>query len=388
MSAQLDAVLAGLVALGVTAALTPLVALLAVRVGAIDKPRGRGLAAGGVPLLGGVAMLAGVLVALGLALAPFSEQTAAIAQAAVLITVIGVLDDRFDLLPGVKLIAQIIAAVLVVNGGVLVENVTIPFIGPLQFDWASGPLTVLGLVAVMNIVNFSDGMDGLAAGVSAIAAVAFAIVAFDLGRTEAGTLAAITAGAALGFLLFNFPPASIYMGDAGALLLGLLLGCVAIQGAVKTTAALALVLPLIILAVPVLDTAFVVLRRLKYRTPVYNADKEHFHHRFDRIGFSARRTVLVLYLWTAVVAGVAVSSRFLPAFRPDQSIRTGNFVLLLVLFMLALAASVFVIYVLEILKFERTGRRVRVRFGGPAPAAKVPAGAASAAGEPDGSLSE
>lgn len=367
MSAQLDAVLAGLVALGVTAALTPLVALLAQRVGAVDKPRGRGLAPGGTPLLGGLAMLGGVLAALGLALAPFSSEMAAIAQAAVLIAVVGALDDRFDLLPGVKLVAQIIAAILVVRGGVVVENVTIPFLGPMQFDWASAPLTIFGLVAVMNIVNFSDGMDGLAAGVSAIAAIAFAIVAFDLGRTEAGTLAAITAGAALGFLIFNFPPASIYMGDAGALLLGLLLGCVAIQGAVKTTAALALVLPLIILAVPVLDTAFVVLRRLKYRTPVYSADKEHFHHRFDRIGFSARRSVLVLYLWTAVVAGVAVASRFLPAFQSDGSIRSGNFILLLLLFVLAIAASVFVIYVLEILKFERHGRRVRVRVGGPAP---------------------
>lgn len=367
MSAQLDAVLAGLVALGVTAALTPLVALLAARFGAVDKPRGRGLAPGGVPLWGGLAMLGGVLAALGLALGPFSSQVAAIAQAAVVIAVVGALDDRFDLLPGAKLLAQIAAAGIVVHGGVIVENVTIPFIGPMQFHWAGAPLTMIGLVAVMNIVNFSDGLDGLAAGLSAIAAVAFAIVAFDLGRTEAGTLAAITAGAALGFLLFNFPPASIYMGDAGSMLLGLLLGCIAVQGAVKTTAALALVLPFLILAVPVLDTAFVVLRRLKYRRPVYNADKEHFHHRLDRIGFSARRTVLVMYLWTVVVAGVAVASRFLPAFHPDGSVRTGNFVLLGLLFVLALAASIFVIYVLEIVKFERAGRRLRVRVGGPAP---------------------
>ncbi|MBO9533356.1 MAG: undecaprenyl/decaprenyl-phosphate alpha-N-acetylglucosaminyl 1-phosphate transferase [Solirubrobacteraceae bacterium] len=367
MGSHLQALLAALVALGVTAAVTPLAASLARLVGAIDQPRGRGLAAGGTPLLGGVAMLIGVEAALFLALAPFSEQLSAVAEAAIVITIVGALDDRFDLLPGVKLVGQVAAAVLVVTGGVVVDNVTIPFIGPVVFGSAGGPLTVVGLVAVMNIVNFSDGIDGLAAGVTAIAALAFAIVAFDLGKVEGGTLAAITAGAALGFLLFNFHPASIYMGDAGSNLLGLLLGCTAVLGAVKTQAALALVFPFLILAVPVLDTAFVVLKRLKYRQPVYHADREHFHHRLDRIGFSTRRTVLVLYGWTLAMASVAVVSRFVQPFASDGSVRPANAIILATLFGLAIAASVFVVYVLEILKFERDGRRVRVRMGGPAP---------------------
>jgi UDP-GlcNAc:undecaprenyl-phosphate GlcNAc-1-phosphate transferase len=361
-----DALLAGLIALGTTAALTPAAALFARKVGAVDVPRARGLAAGGVPLLGGLAILAGVLVAALLSLAPFSRELSAVLQAAILITIVGALDDRFDLLPGVKLVGQILAAVIAVRGGVVVDNVTIPWLGALNFGWAGSALTVLGLVAVMNIVNFSDGIDGLAGGIVAISAIAFAIVAFDLGRVEAGTLSLITAGAAIGFLIFNFSPASIYMGDAGANLLGLLLGCVAVLGAVKTQAVLALILPFVILAVPVLDTAFVVLKRLKYRQPVYGADSEHFHHRFNRVGFSVRRTVLVLYAWTFMLALLAVATRFIHAMDNFGHLQLVPALILGALFLGVLVASVVVVYLLEILKFERDGRRVRVRMGGPA----------------------
>ena len=147
-------------------------------------------------------------------------------------------------------------------------------------------LTVIGLVVMMNVVNFSDGVDGLAAGVCAIIAAAMAVIAFDLGRQQPGVLAALTAGAALGFLIYNFPPASSFMGDCGANLLGLLMGVITVEAAVKTAAVVSFVLPLILLAVPFLDTTFVVLKRLKYRQPIYRSDSEHFHHRMARIGFS------------------------------------------------------------------------------------------------------
>ena len=179
----------------------------------------------------------------------------------------------------------------------------------------------------MNVVNFSDGIDGLAAGVCAISGVAFSIIAFDLDRGHAGVLAALTAGAAAGFLVFNLPPARVYMGDAGSNLLGLLLGCVAVEGAVKTQAVLALLFPLVVLAVPFLDTTFVVLKRMKYRRPVYGADANHFHHRFSRIGFSAKRTVLWLYGWTACLAAFAVALRFVPysdARRPRPAVVGGH----------------------------------------------------------------
>jgi UDP-GlcNAc:undecaprenyl-phosphate GlcNAc-1-phosphate transferase len=152
-------------------------------------------------------------------------------------------------------------------------------------------------------VNFSDGIDGLAAGVCAISAGAFAIIAFDLSKDGAGVLAAITGGAALGFLVHNFHPASVFMGDCGSNLLGLLLGGAIVEGSLKTNALVALVVPLVVLAVPFLDTGFVVAKRIKYRRPVYQADSNHFHHRFHRIGFSQRRTVLYLYGWTITMAG-------------------------------------------------------------------------------------
>ncbi len=214
-------------------------------------------------------------------------------------------------------------------------------------------LLFLGMVAVMNIVNFSDGVDGLAAGVGMISAAAFAVIAFDLGRNDAGVLSAIVAGAALGFLVFNFPPASSYMGDCGANLLGLLLGCIAVLGAVKTNAVLALILPLVVLAVPFLDTTFVVLKRLKYRRPVYEADREHFHHRLDRIGFSARRTALYLYAWMASMAGLAVALRFVPYSDNGGALNLRWTIVMGGLILLALIWSVYLVYVLEIVKFRR-----------------------------------
>jgi UDP-GlcNAc:undecaprenyl-phosphate GlcNAc-1-phosphate transferase len=205
----------------------------------------------------------------------------------------------------------------------------------------------------MNVVNFSDGIDGLAAGVCAIAAAAFVVIAFDLERANAAVLAAIIAGAALGFLVHNFHPASVFMGDCGSNLLGFLLASVAVEGTVKTQAILALVLPLLILAVPFLDTTFVVLKRMKYRKPVYAADREHFHHRLDRIGFSTRRTVLYLYGWTLMLAGLAIALRFVPYSDNGGELHAGWSAVMGALGLLVLAASVYLVYVLEILKFKR-----------------------------------
>jgi UDP-GlcNAc:undecaprenyl-phosphate GlcNAc-1-phosphate transferase len=231
--------------------------------------------------------------------------------------------------------------------------VTIPFAGAVEFGDAGEPLTVLGLVLIMNVVNLSDGVDGLAAGVVAIIALAFAVIAFDLGKDSAGVLAALTAGAALGFLVHNFHPASVFMGDAGSNLLGLLMGCVAVEGAVKTQAVVSLVIPLALLAVPFLDTTFVVLKRLKYRKPVYAADSEHFHHRLARIGFSQRRTVLFLYAWTLMLAGFALALRFVPYSDGRGHLETGGTIVMATLALLVAAASVYLVYVLEILKFKR-----------------------------------
>jgi len=354
----LDAVLGFVAAGAAAAALTPLTARFARAVGAVDRPRERGLSERPTPLLGGLAILAGVLFGCALFLR-WDAQLRGILAGAALITLIGALDDRFDLPPGVKLVGQIVAAVIPVASGVTVENVTIPFVGPIDFGDLGAPLTVLGLVAVMNVVNFSDGIDGLAAGVCAIAGVTFAIIAFDLGRDSAGVLAAIVGGAALGFLFWNFHPASVFMGDAGALLLGLLLGCVAVQGSLKTNAILALIFPLLVLTVPFLDTTFVVLKRMKYRRPVYSADRWHLHHRLANIGFSQRRAVLYLYAWTLIQAGLALALRFVPYSDDRGNFRLGWSLVMIGLGLIALAASVYLVYVLEILKFRRLLRRRR-----------------------------
>jgi UDP-GlcNAc:undecaprenyl-phosphate GlcNAc-1-phosphate transferase len=205
----------------------------------------------------------------------------------------------------------------------------------------------------MNVVNFSDGVDGLAAGVCAISAVSFSIIAFDLGRNTAGVLAAIVAGAALGFLIFNFHPASVFMGDCGSNLLGLLLGAVIVEGTLKTNALIALVGPLVILAVPFLDTSFVVLKRLKYRRSPFRPDSNHFHHRFHRIGYSQRRTVLYLYTWTVVMAGNAIALRFIPYSERSGELNPGWAALMAALLAIGLAASIYLVYVLEILKLKR-----------------------------------
>lgn len=349
---ELDALTAFAIALVMTAVLTPPVMRLARRAGAIDASRGRGLAPGGTPLLGGLAIFAGGTVA-GVIVLPGSDELNGILAGAALITLVGALDDRFDLHPLIKLIGQIAAAAIPVQAGLTVDNITIPFAGALNFGSAGGPLTVLFLVAIMNVVNLSDGIDGLAAGVCAMSAATLAVIAFDLGRNSAGVLAALTAGAALGFLIHNFHPASVYMGDCGSNLLGLLLGCVAVLGSVKTNAVLALIFPLIVLAVPFLDTTFVVLKRMKYHRPVYAADREHFHHRLDRIGFSTRRTVAYLYAWTLSLAGLALALRFVPYSDNGGTLHLGWAAVMAALGLLVIAASVYLVYVLEILKFKR-----------------------------------
>ena len=209
----------------------------------------------------------------------------------------------------------------------------------------------------MNVVNFTDGVDGLAAGVCTIAAVTFAIIALSLDRDDAAVLAAVVAGAAAGFLRHNFHPASVFMGDSGSNLLGLLLACVAIQGVLKTAAVVALFFPLVILAVPALDATFVVAKRLKYRRPVYSADRWHFHHRMANIGFSTRRTVLYLYAWTVSLAALALALRFVPYSQDDGQLNPGWALVMLAFGLLALAASFYLVYVLELFKFRRIRER-------------------------------
>jgi UDP-GlcNAc:undecaprenyl-phosphate GlcNAc-1-phosphate transferase len=366
----LDAVFAFVVAMVLAAVLTPLAARGAWRIGAIAMPSERGLAERATPLLGGLAILAAVLVA-GFIWLPATIKlphtahtprgaggtvhTWGILVGACVITAVGAIDDWRDLPPVLKLVGQVAAAVIAVEAGAVVTDVTLPFVGALQFPHEGGFITVLWLVGLMNVVNFSDGVDGLAAGLCAIDGIAFAIIAFDLDVPGAAILAALTAGASLGFLFHNFYPARVFMGDSGANLLGYLLGVTAVIGSLKTGAVVALVVPLVILAVPFLDTGFVVAKRLKYRRKVWLADANHFHHRMARIGFSQRKTVAYLYAWTLLLAGVAVALRFVPYsvhVHGHHHYQAEWFAFMIALGLVAIAASIYLVYVLEILKFK------------------------------------
>jgi UDP-GlcNAc:undecaprenyl-phosphate/decaprenyl-phosphate GlcNAc-1-phosphate transferase len=350
---ELDALWAFLVAAVIAFAVTPPAARLARRLGVVHYPRERDMHERPVPGLGGLAILAAAVVA-ALLFLPGGQQTRGIVAGAIAIAFVGAVDDVKDggLNPFVKFAGQVAAAAIPVWSDVRVENVTLPFVQPLDLGSWGYPLTLLGIVAVMNVVNFTDGADGLAAGVCTIAAGTFAIIALSLDRVDAGILAALTAGAAVGFLWHNFHPASIFMGDAGAMLLGLLLACVAIQGVLKTAAVVALFFPLLILAVPALDATFVVAKRIKYGRPVYSADRWHFHHRFANIGFSQRRTVLYLYGWTLSLAALALAMRFVPYSDDDGTLNAGWTLVIIAFGLVALAASVYLVLVLEILKFR------------------------------------
>ena len=369
----LDAVLAFVVAMAVAAALTPIAARFARKVGAIAMPSERGLATRSTTMLGGLAILAGVLLAaaiwmpatiklprtVGTRGSGGTVDTWGLMAGAVLIAIVGAIDDVRDLPPLGKLIGQIAAGVIAVDAGARVTDVTLPFVGALQFPHDGGALTVVWLVALMNVVNFSDGVDGLAAGLCTIDGIAFAIIAFDLNVGAAGILAALTAGAALGFLFHNFHPANVFMGDSGANLLGYLLGVVAVIGSLKTNVVVALVVPLFILAVPFLDTGFVIAKRLKYRRKPWSADANHFHHRMARIGFSQRKTVAYLYGWTLMLATLAVALRVVPYHdhNPPHHYHLGWLLVVIALGLIALAASVYLVYVLEIFKFRRLRER-------------------------------
>jgi UDP-GlcNAc:undecaprenyl-phosphate GlcNAc-1-phosphate transferase len=375
-----DAVFAFVVAMLVATVLTPLAARLARRVGAIAMPSERGLAERATPLLGGLAILAGVLVAgaiwlpdeitlhhtLGRVGSGGTVHTWGVVAGACLITIVGAVDDARNLKPAWKLVGQIAAAVIAVEAGAVVTDVSLPFLGVLEFPNTGGVLTVIWLVGLMNVVNFSDGVDGLAAGVCTIDGIAFSIIAFDLNVHGAAILAALTAGAALGFLFHNFHPASVFMGDAGANLLGYLLGVAAVVGSLKTNAVVALVAPLVILAIPFLDTGFVIAKRLRYGRKPWSADANHFHHRMARIGFSQRKTVAYLYGWTVLLAGLAVALRLLPYHR-NGHYSAGWVAVLVALAVIALAASAYLVYVLEIVKFKRL-RAMELRRADPSTA--------------------
>ena len=348
-----------LLALAVVLLLTPGVGRFARFIGVVDEPgETRRVHTHPVPRLGGIALLLGIFVP-ALAFLELDGPYRGILLGAAIATTVGAIDDFRGLPWWGKLAGQVAAGAVAVGFGVTVDRFTFPGFGSQELpEWAAGAATIVWVVAIMNMVNFLDGMDGLAAGICAIAGSTFAIIGLSLGAPEAALLAAIVAGACFGFLHHNFYPARIFMGDSGALLLGFLLATLAIEGLVKTAALATLVLPLLVLAIPIVDTSFVVAKRLKYRQPLYEADRTHLHHRFMSIGFSQKRAVVYMYAWCGILAAAALSTRFLPP-RPRGEWDLSNAFIAGGMALLALAASVYIAYLLEIIKLANP--RIRRR---------------------------
>jgi UDP-GlcNAc:undecaprenyl-phosphate GlcNAc-1-phosphate transferase len=350
---NLDVVWGFVTALAVVLVLTPGVGRVARTLGVVDEPdENRRIHMRAVPRLGGLALFLGFFVP-ALAFLPLDRPYRGIVLGAALATTIGMVDDFRGLPWWVKLAGQIAAAGIAVQAGFRIDHFTLPLVGvhDLPF-WVGVALTIIWIVAIMNMVNFLDGMDGLAAGICGIAGLTFAVIALSLDKPSAAVLSAIVAGGCLGFLRHNFYPARIFMGDSGALLLGFVLATVAVEGLLKTAATVALFFPLFALAVPLLDTSFVVARRLKYREPVFAPDQAHLHFRFLRRGFSQRRAALYLYAWCAILAGAALATRFVP-FREGGEWHLWPTVLAALIAVVAVAASLYIVYLLEIIKLRR-----------------------------------
>jgi UDP-GlcNAc:undecaprenyl-phosphate GlcNAc-1-phosphate transferase len=314
-------------------AVTPLVRRFAVRTGAIDRPSDRKVHPIPTPTLGGIAIYIGVVIGMGVSrVLPFfsqlhhsSSEPVAALLAGLVILLIGVFDDVRGTSPGVKAAGQVLAAGILVLLGVQLLYFWFPGQGILSLGSDIGvPLTVLWVVAMVNAVNLIDGLDGLAAGVVAIAAIAFFAYIYQTpggslygNASTAALLSAIVAGACLGFLPWNFNPAKIFMGDSGAMLLGLLLATATISGVGRTDTAptggdlaafaIPIIIPVIVLALPFLDVMFAIIRRIRRGRPVTSPDKEHIHHRLMDIGHSHRGAVLMMYLWSALISLAALA---------------------------------------------------------------------------------
>ena len=355
---HLQVVWGALVAFVIVMLLTPAVGGMARLLGVVDTPGGRRLNLRPVPRLGGLALFLGIFVP-SLAFLPLGRETRGLLLGAAVAVTVGAIDDFRGLRWWEKLGGQLIAAGIPTGFGIWVDRFTFPFIGIHTVPaWLGVPLTILWIVAIMNMVNFLDGMDGLAAGVAAIAGLTFAVIALSLSKPDAAIMSAIVFGACVGFLRHNFYPARIFMGDSGALLLGFVLAALSVQGLLKTAATVALFFPLLVLAVPIVDTTFVVARRLRHGQKVFEGDQAHLHHRFLRRGFSQPRAALTIWGWCASLAAAALATRFIP-FRAHGVWHTWPTLGAAAIALVAIGFSIYVVYVLEIVKVANPYHRRR-----------------------------
>ena len=283
---------------------------LAKKIGAIDIPKDkRRMHTDSVPLIGGLAIFLGFLVSTVL-FAEIDIKIIAILSGALIMVVLGVFDDKYALGAKFKLMIQIIAAAIPVIAGVRIERIILPFLksGGIEFGWLAYPITILWIVALTNAVNLIDGLDGLAAGVSAIASFSMFLIALMQGNYVIAVMSAALVGACCGFLPYNFSPASIFMGDTGSTFLGFVMASLSVLGLFKIHAIISFAVPFIAFGIPIFDTSFAIFRRIKEHRPIMSPDRGHLHHRLVDMGFSHKQAVLIIYAICIVLGAVAVLS--------------------------------------------------------------------------------
>ncbi|WHY76910.1 MraY family glycosyltransferase [Neobacillus sp. WH10] len=285
--------------------ITPLIKKIAFVIGATDRPNQRKVHQSIMPRLGGLAIFISFMVGIFI-LKPENTYSFTIWIGCVIIVITGVLDDLLELPVKYKLLGQLAAACSVVFlGDLQIAFINLPFGGQLQFGFLSIPLTILWIVGITNAINLIDGLDGLAAGVSSIALITISGLALIQGHLFVATVGLILLASTLGFLFYNFHPASIFMGDTGALFLGFSISVLSLLG-FKNVTFISFVIPILILGVPISDTIFAIIRRIKNKQPLSAPDKSHLHHCMLRLGYTHRQTVLIIYAMSVFFGLVAV----------------------------------------------------------------------------------
>lgn len=275
--------------------LTPPVRQLAIRLNAMDAPDKRKVHKIAMPRMGGLAIFLSFWITAMLT-QPMTRELLGFFAGSCFIVASGIWDDMKGIKPSMKILFQVAAAAAVIATGTKVTFITNLFAGsPLALGWLAVPLTTLWIIGMTNAINLVDGLDGLAAGISGIAALTIGIISWMEGFPAAGVLALILGASALGFLKYNFHPAKIFMGDTGALFLGYALAVLSTMGLTKMATTVSLFLPIVVLGVPIMDTMFAIIRRFLNRKPIFAADKDHLHHRLLAMGFSHPKAVLVVY---------------------------------------------------------------------------------------------
>ena len=312
------------VALVVSLLMTPVASRIAWKVGAIDYPDPRRINRKPIPRMGGIAVFSGICAMLFVRYLGFhylgwpmvftpsphlgQVDYPLLGVAFVVIFATGIIDDVHSLTPRKKLLGQLIAATLAVMSGLVIGDVVNPFetAGYLNVGWLTYPVTIVYLVAYVNIFNLIDGLDGLASGIAFIASITLFVLSILRGQIDAASLAIALAGSTLGFLRYNFHPASIFLGDSGSLLLGFTLATVSLLSVTRISSLTTIMVPLVVAGIPIIDTLSAIVRRSRAHVSVGQADRGHIHHRLLDEGFDQRQTVLVIYAWTALLSVGAI----------------------------------------------------------------------------------